>query len=141
MAYDWLLPDWCHRVSGRDALFFAQPTIAFVAGGPLWLAPADEAAARCGLASAHGTPPGDHRDPQTIWVQCGQLAQLCPDGTYLCETHFGFFWLCDWCGGPLPENGKEGGIAFCSPACAAADAQYVQYLHDNAPDDDLGDEP
>ena len=143
MTYIPEVPLWCWVMQGEDALFFSQPTHAFLCEPPLlaadggfltvgasetrWLDALSVCVARCqhqtqfclddqpyNLDTGAGlTPP----------VQCGHVARVDRRARYFCDYHMRTRWECYHCHAVLPHG--EGG--FCGEACRADfDAQVSE---------------
>jgi hypothetical protein len=108
-------PLWCWNVQGADAVFFSQPTHYWAGGRTVQVAPRGPLTARCQLQSWLEEHDGTGR---THPIQCGYVAGLTPDGTYLCERHATTYnddeLVCAWCN----ELQAAGSTKFC-PGCHA----------------------
>jgi hypothetical protein len=62
--------------------------------------------ARCGFCQAAWDPTEHHAVEPSLWIACGQIAGMDPEGDWLCERHMEY-WYCGACSIQLPE--------FCGP--------------------------
>lgn len=104
-------------VASPDEQYFSQPTTHWMAGdgGPM-LYHGTACAARCHIPMWASMGDGSTR---TYTIQCGQLAQIAPDGAYLCAYHWHSLWECSYCGVVLTTDTEP----YCSPACERAYAE------------------
>ena len=111
-------PLWCWMVQGPDAVYFSQPTMAWLSGEVLWLTQRTACVARCQQYYQFrlDDAPYDLGDPSsglTSPVQCGGVAGVDLQGRYFCDYHLSCHWTCAHCHAYLPHG--EGGL--CSEAC------------------------
>jgi hypothetical protein len=86
---------------GADTVFFSNPTRPTY--GMTGLPPSGRIA-RCELWESAGHYGTTEPIEPLMWVQCGQVASLAPDGDYLCEDCM-LGWYCGACGVEMPEYG------------------------------------
>jgi|SRR6266567_3176005 len=109
------IPLWCWNILGEDAQFFSQPTMAWDGDRCITISGDGSCVARCSIHTWMTEADGSHT---THDIQCGQVAGLAPDGTYLCDYHFYKCWTCRHCHTLLQRETDT----WCSAACEAAAA-------------------
>ena len=82
-------------------MFFSNPTRPTYG---MTVRPQSGRIARCELWSSVDEVPQGTPLTDVLWVQCGHVAQVAPDGDYLCEDHMEG-WHCGTCGIEMPEYG------------------------------------
>jgi hypothetical protein len=99
-----------YQTLGEDATFFSgyyAKATASSWGRALPVPPGK--VARCELSEALYRDHTGHRPVPLLWVQCGQVAGLDPEGEYLCQKHMGG-WQCDACGALKTSYSLNGGL-------------------------------
>ena len=108
------IPIWCWNIFGEDALYLSQPSVAVMCGTSscYTILPPSPCVARCSCI----TRDAQHNGSDWVWsldVQCGIVAQIAPDGSYLCDDHLHKVWHCPWCDELLPTGEGD----YCSEMC------------------------
>jgi len=107
----------------------ARLTEAIASGMPLPLARIDNRRSLQGTVCSQQA--GDERgENRTHDIQCAQLAQIAPNGAYLCDYHFHRCWECGHCSAVLTCEEDEYCSAVCAQAYAEAEAAAEQELEE-----------